>query len=99
MDDMVRNQIHIRLGPLLRHQFDNVASLKAILSQKEMPEICIFHGEADDIAPSKMGRSLAQLAPNRMKFFEIPGASHNDIFQIPLPHSLQSALFDPIVPE
>ena len=99
MDDMVRNQIHIRLGPLLRHQFDNVASLKAILSQKEMPEICIFHGEADDIVPSKMGRSLAQLDPNRMKFFEIPGAGHNDIFQIPLPQSLQSALFDAIVPE
>jgi fermentation-respiration switch protein FrsA (DUF1100 family) len=96
MDDMVRTQIHIRLGPLLRHQFDNVASLKAILSQKEVPEICIFHGEADDIVPSKMGRSLAQLDPNRMKLFVIPGASHNDIFQMPLPHSLQSALFGPI---
>jgi pimeloyl-ACP methyl ester carboxylesterase len=98
MDDMVRTQIHIRLGPLLRHRFDNVVSLKTILSQNEVPEICIFHGEADDIVPSKMGRSLAQLDTNRIKFFEIPGAGHNDIFQLPLPHSLQSALFDPIVP-
>ena len=30
MDDMVRTQIHIRLGPLLRHRFDNVVSLKTI---------------------------------------------------------------------
>jgi uncharacterized protein len=98
MDDMVRTQIHVRLGPLLRHRFDNVVSLKAILSQNELPEICIFHGEADDIVPSKMGRSLAQLDTNRIKFFEIPGAGHNDIFQVPLPPTLQSALFDPIVP-
>lgn len=92
MDDMVRRQIHIRLGPLLRHQFDNVAFLKEILLQNEIPEICIFHGEADDVVPSKMGRSLAQLDPKQIKFFEIPGASHNDMFQIPLPYSLRSAL-------
>ena len=96
MDDMVRTQIHIRLGPLLRHRFDNVVSLKTILSQDEIPEIWIFHGEKDDIVPLKMGRSLAQLDMRRIKFLEIPGASHNDIFQTPLPHCLRSALFDPI---
>ena len=96
MDDMVRTQIHIRLGPLLRHRFDNVVSLKMILSQDEIPEIWIFHGEKDDIVPLKMGRSLAQLDMPRIKFFEIPGASHNNIFQTPLPHCLRSALFDPI---
>ncbi len=96
MDDMVRTQIHIRLGPLLRHRFDNVVSLKTILSQDEIPEIWIFHGEKDDIVPLKMGRSLAQLDMPRIKFLEIPGASHNDIFQTPLPHCLRSALFDPI---
>jgi pimeloyl-ACP methyl ester carboxylesterase len=93
MDDMVRTQIHIRLGPLLRHRFDNVVSLKTILSQDEIPEICVFHGEKDDIVPSKMGRALAQLDTDRIKFLEIPGASHNDIFQIPLPQCLRSALF------
>jgi hypothetical protein len=39
MDDMVRAQIRISLGRLLRHQFDNVTSLKAILSQNQVPEI------------------------------------------------------------
>jgi pimeloyl-ACP methyl ester carboxylesterase len=99
MDDMVRAQIRIPLGCLLRHRFDNVASLKAILSQKEVPEICILHGQADEIIPPKMGRALAQLDPSRIKFAEIPEAGHNDIIQIALPLSLQSELFGAIVAE
>jgi uncharacterized protein len=99
MDDMVRAQIRLPLGGLLRHRFDNVASLKAILSQNEVPEIRIFHGQADEIVPPKMGRTLAQLDPSRIKFSEIPAARHNDIVQLPLPLSLQSALFGDIVAE
>jgi len=99
MDDMVRTQIHIPLGRLLRHRFDNVASLKAILSQNAVPEICIFHGQSDEIIPLKMGQALAQLDPSRIKFSEIPGSGHNEIIQMALPLSLQSALFGTIVPE
>jgi pimeloyl-ACP methyl ester carboxylesterase len=99
MEDMVRAQIRIPLGGLLRHRFDNVESLNAILSQNEVPEIRIFHGQADEIVPPKMGRTLAQLDPSRIKFSEIPGARHNDIVQLPLPLSLQSALFGDIVAE
>jgi uncharacterized protein len=99
MDDMVRTQIHFPLGRLLRHRFDNVASLQMILSQERVPEICIFHGQADEIVPAKMGRTLAQLDPSRIKFSEIPGARHNDIMQMPLPPGLQSALFGEIVRE
>jgi uncharacterized protein len=97
MDAMVRSQIHLPLGRLLRHRFDNIAALKAILSQKEVPEISIFHGQIDEIIPAKMGRALADLDLNRIKYLEIPGASHNDIFQMPLALSLQSALFGPAV--
>jgi pimeloyl-ACP methyl ester carboxylesterase len=99
MEDMVRAQIRIPLGGLLRHRFDNVESLNAILSQNEVPEIRIFHGQADEIVPPKMGRTLAQLDPSRIKFSEIPGARHNDIVQLPLPLSLRSALFGDIVAE
>jgi uncharacterized protein len=67
MDDMVRAQIRISLGPLLRHRFDNVTSLKGILSQKQIPEIYIFHGQADELIPLKMGRALAELDPKRIK--------------------------------
>jgi uncharacterized protein len=94
MDDMVRAQLRIPLGRLLRHRFDNVASLKAILSQKEVPEIWVFHGQADEIIPPKMGLTLASLDSNRIKFSEIPGARHNDVLQPPLSVSLRTALFD-----
>jgi len=93
INDMVRAQIGISLGPLLRHRFDNMTSLKAILSQRHVPEIYIFHGQADEIIPLKMGRALAQLDPNRIKFIEILGARHNDVVQMALPLGLQSALF------
>jgi uncharacterized protein len=95
MDEMVRAQIRIPLGPLLRHRFDNVAALKAILSKRDVPEICIFHGQADEIIPPKMGQALARLDPMRIKYFEIPGAHHNDIMQMPLAESLETAFSDP----
>jgi fermentation-respiration switch protein FrsA (DUF1100 family) len=70
------------LGPFLRHRFDNLASLRAILSQNQVPEIYVFHGDADEVIPLKMGRALAQLDPSRIKFVEIPGAHHNDVVQM-----------------
>jgi pimeloyl-ACP methyl ester carboxylesterase len=97
MDDMVRAQIRVPLGRLLRHRFDNVASLKAILSQNGGPEIWVFHGQADEIIPPKMGQALASLDPIRIRFSAIAGARHNDVFQSPLSVSLEAALFDPIV--
>jgi uncharacterized protein len=79
MDEMVRAQTRIPLGPLLRHRFDNVASLKEILSRKQVPEIYVLHGQADEIIPPKMGRALAGLDSTRIQFAEVPGARHNDI--------------------
>ena len=90
MDDMVRTQIRIPLGRLLRHRFDNLVSLKAILSQNQVPEICILHGEADEIVPPKMGRALAQVDPSRIKFAEVPEAGHNDVVQMALPLNLHA---------
>jgi pimeloyl-ACP methyl ester carboxylesterase len=92
MDDMVRAQICIPLGPLLRHRFDNITSLQAILAQDQVPEIYIFHSEQDEIIPPKMGRALAQLDPSRIKFVEVPGAHHNDVVQMALSLGLRSAL-------
>jgi uncharacterized protein len=88
MDDMVRATIGISLGGLLRHRFNNVASLKAILSQKRVPEINIFHGEADQLVPVDMGLALSHLDPGRIKFVAIPGAGHNDAIE----ESLRSVL-------
>jgi uncharacterized protein len=97
MDEMVRTQIHVPLGRLLRHRFDNLAALRTILSQKGAPEIWIFHGQKDEIIPPKMGQNLASLDPTRIKFFIIPGARHNDVFELPLSTGLETALFDRLV--
>jgi uncharacterized protein len=94
IDDMVRAQIRISLGRLLRHRFDNVTSLKAILAQDQAPKIHIFHGEADEVIPLKMGRALAQLDPNRIKFVEIARARHNDVIETALPLGLQKEVSD-----
>ncbi len=92
MDAMVRATIRFSLGPLLQHQFDNVNSLKAILSSKQVPDIFIFHGEADEIIPLEMGRALAQLDSRRIRFVVVPGAHHNDVVEKALSLGLQSAL-------
>src|SRR5258707_2153008 len=90
MDEMVRKQIGITLGPLLRHRFDNKTSLETILSQNRVPEIAILHGQSDEIVPLRMGAALAQLDPSRIKFAVIPEADHNDIIQKGLPLILQT---------
>ena len=90
MDEMVRNQIGITLGPLLRHRFDNITSLETILSQNQIPEIAILHGQSDDIVPVRMGAALAQLNPSRIKFAAIPEAGHNNIIQKALPLILET---------
>jgi uncharacterized protein len=90
MDEMVRKQIGITLGPLLRHRFDNITSLETVLSQNRVPEISILHGQSDDIVPLRMGAALAQLNPNRIKFVAIPAASHNNIIQKALPLILKT---------
>lgn len=90
MDEMVRNQLGIPLGPLLRHRFDNITSLETILSQNQVPEIAILHGQSDDIVPVRMGAALAQLNPRQIKFTAIPGAGHNNIIQKALPLILQT---------
>jgi alpha/beta superfamily hydrolase len=90
MDEMVRKQIGITLGPLLRHRFDNLTSLATILSQNRVPEISILHGQSDDIVPLRMGAALAQLDPSRIKFAAIPEADHNNIIQKALPLVLQT---------
>jgi uncharacterized protein len=90
MDEMVRKQIGITVGPLLRHRFDNVTLLKTILLQNRVPEISILHGKSDDIVPVRMGTALAQLNPTRIRFAAIPEAGHNDIIQRALPLILQT---------
>jgi pimeloyl-ACP methyl ester carboxylesterase len=88
MNDMVKKFISLPPGPLLFHRFDNVGALRRILAQKPAPKVTIVHGRADTLVPISMGRALAMLDPQRIRFVEIPAAGHNDVF-----HEAQSLVF------
>ena len=67
-------------GPLLRHRFDNIGALRRILAQNPTPKVTILHGRAYSVVPIAMGRALAGLDPQRVRFVEVAGAGHNDMF-------------------
>lgn len=63
------------VGPLVRNDYDNGAALAALAGTPAV----LIHGSADEVVPVAMGRELAQ-AHARLRYVEIPGARHNDIF-------------------
>jgi pimeloyl-ACP methyl ester carboxylesterase len=80
MSDLVKHVLGVPPGPLLMHRFDNVGALRRILARKPAPKVTIVHGRADTLVPITMGRALARLDPQRIRFVEIPAAGHNDVF-------------------
>ena len=58
---------------LIRTRLDNERKI----SQIRMPKL-ILHGDRDNLVPISHGRTLFELALPPKRFFEIPGASHND---------------------
>jgi uncharacterized protein len=88
MGDMVKKVIGLPPGPLLFHPFDNVGALRRILAREPAPKVTIVHGRADTLVPISMGRALAMLDPDRIRFLEIPVAGHNDVF-----YQAQSLIF------
>jgi pimeloyl-ACP methyl ester carboxylesterase len=44
--------------------------------------VTIVHGRADTLVPISMGRALAMLDPQRIRFMEIPAAGHNNVFYL-----------------
>jgi uncharacterized protein len=60
---------------LVRTQFDNEAKIGRL----DVP-ILIIHGARDEIVPLAHGRRLYEAAAPPKRFFEIPGAGHNDTY-------------------
>ena len=79
MKDMARRTVGWPLCLLLKDRFDNFASLDQLVSRAEPPQIHIFHGDADEVAPFKMGQSLAQRHPGKIAFHPCKGVDHNSI--------------------
>lgn len=74
----------ISVGPIFSHllteRYDSRQRLKEIIALKNPPEIYIFHGDSDTVVPFRMGKELAELNKNLIKFFEIKGSDHVNIF-------------------
>lgn len=51
------------------------------LSKVHVP-LLIIHGTNDSIVPFEMGKKLYENAKTPKKFFEVPGADHNDVYVV-----------------
>ena len=76
--EMAKTMIPIGLlQPLMGIRFDSAAKIHKIRCPK-----LVIHGNRDDIVPFRLGRKLYELAPPPKTFYEVQGASHNDLLLI-----------------
>jgi pimeloyl-ACP methyl ester carboxylesterase len=87
MLDMARQVVGTPLCHLLRHRYDNLAALRAILSHGQ-PRIDILHGARDSFIPPRMGQALAAAAPGS-HFELVPDAEHGDVIDLAAPRLRQ----------
>lgn len=80
--DMARLSVGSPLCHLLIDRFDNRARLAELAQRPYPPEVHIFHGDADNITPLRMGQELAQLFPSMVTFHLVQGADHYSIFDM-----------------
>lgn len=75
--DMAR--LHYGLVPraLLHLKLDNATTIRRV----QCP-VLIFHGTDDRLVPIAMGRSVAAAASGPVEFVPIPGAGHNDTYDV-----------------
>lgn len=65
---------------LLRHPFDNGKAIARVTCP-----ILIGHGDRDGLVPPSMADELARLAGGPITQFSIPGADHNEVFDVDPP--------------
>ncbi|MEX1024124.1 MAG: alpha/beta hydrolase [Planctomycetota bacterium] len=74
---MARRTVGWPLHQVLRHRFDNVASLEQL--ERRGARVTLLHGDRDGIIPVEQGRELAQRFPSVIEYIEIPSATHFDV--------------------
>ena len=79
MVDMGKLVVGYPLCYLVKHKFDNTSIISKLVSKESTPKIIIIHGDNDEVIPVRMGRVLAQLKPEIIDYYEIPGGDHNSI--------------------
>jgi uncharacterized protein len=70
---------------LLIENYDNRSRVEELAKREPPPQITIFHGTADTLIPSDMGRQLAESAPAIARFVAVQGATHDTIVGEALP--------------
>jgi len=60
---------------------DNRQMIRDLLSRDHPPEITIIHGTLDETIPVEMGRELAAIDDEHIKYYEIPEATHMSIIE------------------
>jgi fermentation-respiration switch protein FrsA (DUF1100 family) len=75
--DMAR--LHYGLVPrtLLHLTLDNATTIRRVFCP-----VLIFHGTDDRLVPIAMGRTVAAAAAGPVEFVSIPGAGHNDTYDV-----------------
>jgi len=64
-------------GWAISARYDNLAKIGLLKTP-----LLLFHGDRDDIIPQRMGRELYEQAPQPKTFYSIPGAGHNDTYDV-----------------
>lgn len=87
--DMANVMLGLPLGFIVTHRFDNRKGVGEMIQRGG--RLWILHGKDDEIIPSAMGAELAALGKDSIRHIELPGAGHNDIFDV-APHAISEAM-------
>ncbi|MBN1189359.1 MAG: alpha/beta hydrolase [Dehalococcoidales bacterium] len=68
---------YLPVWPFLSTRYDSISKIKQI----EAP-VLMLHGDKDNIVPLEAGQRLFEAAEGEKSFYVIPGASHNDTYQV-----------------
>lgn len=81
--EMSQVMLHIPVGFLVTHRFDNHKTLASLVARGG--HAWIFHGEEDHIIPIRMGRQLATECGASATFTAVKNAGHNDLLALDWP--------------
>lgn len=87
--DMAEVMLGLPLGFIVTHRFDNRKAVAALAARRG--RAWILHGRDDEIIPSSMGAELAAIDRDAVHLVILPGAGHNDIFDL-APHAISEAM-------
>jgi fermentation-respiration switch protein FrsA (DUF1100 family) len=75
--DVARRTIFAPLAPFVRTRYESLARVPRL----RMP-LLVMQGDRDEVIPPALGRRLFEAAPEPKRYFAIPGARHNDTYDV-----------------